>query len=48
MYAKFSEKLAFLTPLILRKRLCQGVKMLFFRKILRTYYMNDPCWSRLR
>ena len=30
MYAKFSEKLAFLTPLILRKRLCQGVKNVIF------------------
>ena len=34
-YAKFSEKLTFLTPLI-------RTEMLVFRKILRTYLMDNP------
>ena len=42
-YAKFSEKLAFLTPWY--THVCvriRGFEMLVFRKILRTYLMNDP------
>ena len=45
-YAKFSEKLTFLTPCdinglvsILYRR---GLEMLVFRKILRMYLMDDP------
>ena len=43
MYAKFSEKLIFLTPWYVH--VCvriRGLEMLFFRKILRTYLMDDP------
>ena len=45
-FAKFSEKLIFLTLLIrhvphLRVRF-KGLEMLVFRKVLRTYLMNDP------
>ena len=37
-YAKFSEKLTFLTPCVRIRRL----EMLVFRKILRTYLMDEP------
>ena len=50
-YAKFSGKLTFHTPWY--PQVCvhiRGWKMLIFRKLLRTYYMNDPfekssCWN---
>ena len=42
-YAKFSEELTFLTPWYAHVRLpIRGLEMLVFRKILRTYVMNDP------
>ena len=41
-YAKFSEKLTFLTPGYAHIRVrISGLEMLVFRKILRTYLMND-------
>ena len=36
-YAKFSEKITFLTPLHIR-----GLEMLVFRKILRKYLTDGP------
>ena len=43
MYAKFSEKLLFLTPSYAHVRVrIRGLEMLVFRKILRTYLMDDP------
>ena len=42
-YAKFSEKLTFLTPWYAHVRArIRGLGMLTFRKILRTYLMEDP------
>ena len=42
-YAKFSEKLTFLTPWYWYVRVCiRGLEMLVFRKHLRTYLMNGP------
>ena len=42
-YAKFSVKLTFLTPWYAHVRVrVRGSEMLVFRKILRTYEMNDP------
>ena len=42
-YAKFSEKLAFLTPWYAHARVrIRGLEMLVFREILRTYLMDDP------
>ena len=44
-YAKFSEKLTFLTPSY--AHVCvriRGSEMLVFRKTLPTYYMNDPLY----
>ena len=42
MYAKFSEKLLFLTPSYAHVRVrIRGLEMLV-RKILRTYLMDDP------
>ena len=40
-YAKFSEKLTFLTSWYVRVPL-RGLEMLVFPKILRTYLMDDP------
>ena len=41
-YVKFSEKLTFLTPRYAHVRLrTRGLEMLVFRKILRTYLMDD-------
>ena len=43
MYAKFSEKLTFLTPWYAHVRVrIRGLKMLVLRKILRTYLMDGP------
>ena len=42
-YAKFSEKLTFLTPSYARPHVhIRVLEMLLFRKILRTYLMGDP------
>ena len=42
-YAKFSEKLTFLTPWYAHVRVhTRGLEMLAFRKILRTYLMDNP------
>ena len=42
-YAKFSEKLIFLTPWYAHVRVrIRGLQMLVFRKILGTYLMDDP------
>ena len=42
-YAKSSEKLTFLTPWYVHVRLrIRGLEMSVFRKILRTYLMDDP------
>ena len=42
-YVKFSEKLIFLTLWYTHVRVCiRGLEMLVFRKILRTYLMDDP------
>ena len=42
-YAKFSEKLAFLTPWYAHVRVrIRELEMLVFRKILRTYLMDEP------
>ena len=42
-YAKFSEKLTFLTPWYAHVRVrIRGLKMLIAQKILRTYLMDDP------
>ena len=42
-YAKFSEKLTFLTPWYAHVRArIRGSEMLVFRKILRTYLMDEP------
>ena len=42
-YSKFSEKLTFLTPWYAHVRLrIRRLEMLVFRKILRTYLMDDP------
>ena len=42
-YAKFSEKLTFLTSWYAHVRVrIKGLEMLVFRKILRTYLMDDP------
>ena len=42
-YAKFSEKLTFLTPWYVHVRVyIRGLEMLVFRNILRTYLMDDP------
>ena len=42
-YAKFSEKLSFLTPRYAHVHVrMRGYEMMVFRKILDTYYMNDP------
>ena len=43
MYVKFSEKLTFLTPWYAHVRVrIRGLEMLVFRKILRTYLMDEP------
>ena len=42
-YAKFSEKLTFLTPLYAHVRVrIRGLEMLVSRKMLGTYLMDDP------
>ena len=42
-YAKFSEKVIFLTPWYAHVRVrIRGLEMLIFRKMLRTYLMDDP------
>ena len=42
-YAKFSEKLTFLPPWYVHVRVrIRGSEMLVFRKILRTYLMDEP------
>ena len=42
-YVKFSEKLTFLTLWYAQVRVrIRGLEMLVFRKILRTYLMDDP------
>ena len=42
-YAKFSDKLTFLTPWYTHAHVrIRGLEMLVFRKILRTYLMDDP------
>ena len=42
-YAKFSEKLTFLTPWYAHVPVrIRGLEMLVFREILRTYLMDDP------
>ena len=42
-YAKFSEQLTFLTPWYVHVRVrIRGLEMLVFRKILRTYLMDEP------
>ena len=42
-YAKFPEKLTFVTPWYVHVRVhIRGLQMLIFRKILRTYLMDDP------
>ena len=44
--AKLSEKLTFLTPWYAPVRMCiRGLEMLVFRKVLRTYLMDDPFFS---
>ena len=49
MYAKFSEKLSFLTPSYAHVRVrIRGLEMLVLRKILRTYLMDDPLPENLR
>ena len=50
-YAKFSEKLTFVTPWYAHVRLrIRGLEMLDFRKIFRTYLMNGPNanWTYIR
>ena len=48
-YAKFSEKLTFLTPWYAHIRVpIRGLEMLVFRKILRTYLMDNPLWKLLK
>ena len=43
MYAEISGKLTFLTPWYAHVRVrIRGLEMLVFRKILRTYLMDDP------
>ena len=48
-YAKFSEKLTFLTPWYAHVRVrIRGLEMLVFRKILRTHLMDGPlCQANL-
>ena len=42
-YAKFNEKLIFLTPSYAHVRVhVRGVEIIVFRKILRTYLMDGP------
>ena len=42
-YAKFSEKLTFLTPWHAHVRVrIRGLEMLIFQKILRTYLVDGP------
>ena len=44
VYAKYSEKLIFLTPRYAHVRVrIKGLEMLVFWKILRTHLMDDPC-----
>ena len=46
-YAKFSEKLTFLTLWYAHVRVCiRGLEMLVFRKILRAYLMDDSKGNR--
>ena len=43
MYAKFCEKLTFLTPYYVHVRVrIRRLEVLVFRKILRTYLMDNP------
>ena len=49
MYAKFFEKLSFLTPSYAHVRVrIRELEMLVSRKILRTYLMDDPLPENLR
>ena len=46
-YAKFCEKLTLLTSWDAHVRVrFRGLEMLVFRKILRTYLMNDPIYYK--
>ena len=48
-YAKFSEKLLFLTPWCAHVRVrINGLEMLVFRKIFRTYLMDGPLLGSLK